>query len=103
MGGKEDGRQWSWSLVSCQKQSPLHRALKCVLQVARSPLPVSIVLMLNFSNRRVRTRMRGGVGGAESRGSPLSRSHDPLRKSESELTVRGDRQSKVFLIVAFLL
>src|SRR5713226_927199 len=29
----------------------------------------------NFSNRRVRTRTHGGVGGAEPRGSPLSRSH----------------------------
>ena len=28
---------------------------------------------LNPSNRRVRTRMHGGVGGAEPRGSPLSR------------------------------
>jgi hypothetical protein len=28
----------------------------------------------NFSNRRVRTRTHGGVGGAEPRGSPLSRS-----------------------------
>ena len=29
---------------------------------------------LNPSNRRVRTRMHGGVGGVEPRGSPLSRS-----------------------------
>src|SRR3979411_2251268 len=28
----------------------------------------------NFSNRRLRTRTHGGVGGAEPRGSPLSRS-----------------------------
>src|SRR6266853_5889761 len=28
----------------------------------------------NFSNRRIRTRTYGGVGGAEPRGSPLSRS-----------------------------
>jgi hypothetical protein len=37
----------------------------------------------NFSNRRVRTRTHGGVGGAEPRGSPLSRSLDPKRKSSS--------------------
>src|SRR6267154_5519223 len=33
----------------------------------------------NFSNRRVRTRTHGGVGGAEPRGSPLSRSVAHLR------------------------
>lgn len=31
------------------------------------------LLPLNPANRRIRTRMSGGVGGAEPRGSPLSR------------------------------
>ena len=34
---------------------------------------------LNPSNRRVRTRMHGGVGGVEPRGSPLSRLISTLR------------------------
>jgi hypothetical protein len=33
--------------------------------------------MLSLSNRRIRTRTYGGVGGAEPRGSPLSRSPRP--------------------------
>jgi group II intron reverse transcriptase/maturase len=44
MGCKEHGWQWPRSLVSRPKQSPLHRALKCVLQIARSPIPVPSVL-----------------------------------------------------------
>src|SRR6266852_4753304 len=35
-----------------------------------------------FSNRRIRTRTYGGVGGAEPRGSPLSRSLAPLRHAD---------------------
>ena len=34
----------------------------------------AVFISLNPSNRHVRTRMRGGVGGVESRDSPLSRS-----------------------------
>ena len=34
-----------------------------------------------FSNRRIRTRTYGGVGGAEPRGSPLSRSMAQTRSS----------------------
>src|SRR5467141_2737961 len=41
----------------------------------------------NFSNRRVRTRTHGGVGGAEPRGSPLSRSIDPSRTSAANFAV----------------
>ncbi len=33
----------------------------------------AVFISLNPSNRHVRTRMRGGVGGVESRDSPLSR------------------------------
>src|SRR5450631_3122002 len=49
----------------------LYRTLssnRSALQPSRSPS------MLNLSNRRIRTRTYGGVGGEESRDSPLSRS-----------------------------
>src|SRR6202171_488060 len=39
-----------------------------------SPARRETPTVLNLSNRRIRTRMYGGVGGEESRGSPLSRS-----------------------------
>jgi hypothetical protein len=44
--------------------------------------------MLSLSNRRIRTRTYGGVGGAEPRGSPLSRSHQRLRLLDPRF--RGD-------------
>jgi hypothetical protein len=36
--------------------------------------------LLTWPNRRVRTRMSGGVGGEESRGSPLSQFDMRLKK-----------------------
>src|SRR5216684_7483476 len=39
-----------------------------------SPARRETPTVLNLSNRRIRTRMYGGVGGEESRDSPLSRS-----------------------------
>ena len=51
----------------------------------------------NFSNRRVRTRTHGGVGGAEPRGSPLSRSqrfralahlYGPAARCKPKMTIR---------------
>src|SRR5260370_34080642 len=52
-----------------------------------------------FSNRRVRTRTHGGVGGAEPRGSPLSRSvaqsgHTPKHRGllSADLAQRVARQ-----------
>src|SRR5882757_1115412 len=49
----------------------------------------------NFSNRRVRTRTHGGVGGAEPRGSPLSRSLTLLRSADGRrncLLIEVDRK-----------
>ena len=44
VGCKEHGRQRPRSLVSRPQQSPLHRALQCLLQIARSPILVPSVL-----------------------------------------------------------
>jgi hypothetical protein len=44
MGCKEHGRQRPRSMASCPQPSPLRRALQCVLQIARSPIPVRRVL-----------------------------------------------------------
>ena len=52
MDCQEHGRQRPRSLVSRPKQSPLDRALKCALQIARSPVLVRRLLAPNFSNRR---------------------------------------------------
>jgi len=84
-GCKEHGRQRPRPLVSRPQQSSLYWALKCILQIARPAILVPIVLA-NFSNRRVRTRTHGGVGGAELQGSPLSRSMTHLRHSGADGT-----------------
>ena len=44
LGCKEHGRQRPRSLVSRPEQSPLYRALQCILQIARPPIPVPSVL-----------------------------------------------------------
>src|SRR5208282_6053409 len=44
MGCKEHGRQRPRSMASCPQPSPLRRAPQCVLQIARSPIPVRRVL-----------------------------------------------------------
>src|SRR4029077_6943483 len=44
MDCQEHGRQRPRSLVSRPKQSPLDRALKCALQIARSPVLVRRLL-----------------------------------------------------------
>src|SRR4029077_13984709 len=68
------GRKRPWSLEHRTEQSPLCWAFQRLLQIARSSNPCRNALARNLSNRRVRTRMHGGVGGAEPRGSPLFRS-----------------------------
>src|SRR6267142_2626814 len=46
-----------------------------------------------FSNRRIRTRTYGGVGGAEPRGSPLSRSLTLLGHQRPPKFLRSSRDS----------
>src|SRR5271155_3138940 len=72
-GAAQHGRQRPWTLASRPEQSPLRGTLQCPLQIAR-PTVLDRSALANFSNRRIRTRTYGGVGGAEPRGSPLSRS-----------------------------
>ncbi len=61
--------------VAAKQQSrPRIRATQCLPRTGRPRLPARPARSLKPSNRRVRTRMHGGVGGAEPRGSPLSRS-----------------------------
>jgi len=48
-----------------------------------SPARRETPTVLNLSNRRIRTRMYGGVGGEESRDSPLSRLGEPGRSRSS--------------------
>ena len=53
--------------------------------------------MLNHSNRRIRTRMYGGVGGAERRRSPLSRSPSrllPVEEAAETRTLTGQRLAR---------
>ena len=50
-----------------------HRAAQCPLRPDRPRIRRRRPCRLTPSNRRVRTRTHGGVGGAEPRGSPLSR------------------------------
>jgi hypothetical protein len=74
MRSKENGRKRSWTLVSCRKQGPSDRALERVLQRARSPLLMPIVLDAQPVERpctdpHARWCGRGGVARL-----PLSRS-----------------------------
>src|SRR5262249_39729308 len=52
-----------------------------LLRLARPSSLGDVVKRLTRSNRRVRTRMPGGVGGEEPGGSPLSRSPGPLTQA----------------------
>src|SRR6266702_2398693 len=49
-----------------------------------SPARRETPTVLNPSNRRIRTRMYGGVGGEELRGSPLSRSNKGTGRYEEQ-------------------
>ena len=76
------------------KPGALHRAAQRLLRPARPRLRCRRPCRLTPSNRRVRTRTHGGVGGAEPRGSPLSRlrygpSDDSALAPASELVVAG--------------
>src|SRR5467141_5359125 len=56
----------------------------------------------NFSNRRVRTRTHGGVGGAEPRGSPLSRSFTQSRtRGRARCSLDGLRTQPHGVVSAF--
>ena len=61
--GEQYGRQRPWPLVPREGQSPLCGAFQCLLQIARSSVLVRGRVSVTFSNRRVRTRTHGGVGG----------------------------------------
>src|SRR5262249_10830529 len=80
-GTAQYGRQRPWSLASRPEQTPLSRALQCPLQIARSPLldrsALAQLLEPPYTDPYVR-----GVGGAEPRGSPLSRSLAQSRPPE---------------------
>src|SRR6266852_2147154 len=54
-----------------------------------SPARRETPTVLNLSNRRIRTRMYGGVGGEESRDSPLSRFAHPTPYFEPRAKARS--------------
>src|SRR5216684_7152110 len=77
------GKGEAWTRRS-KGPKPLRRA-----PLFASPARREAPTVLNPSNRRIRTRTYGGVGGEEPRGSPLSRSlarlrHAGLRRAMSE-------------------
>jgi hypothetical protein len=43
-GARQSGRQRPWPLAPCQEQSALCGAIQCLLQIARSPVPVRSAL-----------------------------------------------------------
>src|SRR5436309_15260031 len=61
--GGQHRRQWPRPLASGPFESPEYRALECVLSLSRTPFFVRALLDSTVSNRRVRTRMHGGVAG----------------------------------------
>ncbi len=71
--GGENRRQCPRPVEAQQQSRPRIRATQRLPRTDRPRLVARPARSLNPSNRRVRTRMHGGVGGAEPRGSPLSR------------------------------
>ena len=71
--GGQDREQCPWPLAGQPKPGALYRAAQRLLRPARPRIRRRRPCRLTPSNRRVRTRTHGGVGGAEPRGSPLSR------------------------------
>ena len=71
--GGQDREQCPWPLAGQPQPGALYRAAQRLLRPARPRIRCRRSCRLTPSNRRVRTRTHGGVGGAEPRGSPLSR------------------------------
>jgi len=61
--GKQYRRQQTRSLVPREGKSLVCRAFECLLQIARLALIIRRTVGVTISNRRVRTRMHGGVAG----------------------------------------
>ena len=70
--GGTNRRQPTWPLAAQQQPRAYHRLANRLLRVARLGFRRGTASPHNPPNRRIRTRTYGGVGGAESRGSPLS-------------------------------
>ena len=71
--GGQDREQRPWPVAGQSQPGALHRAAQRFLRPARPRIRRRRPCRLTPSNRRVRTRTHGGVGGEEPRGSPLSR------------------------------
>ena len=84
--GGANRRQPPRPLAAQQQPCAHHRPAKRLLRLARAGNPGAQTRRLISPNRRIRTRTYGGVGGAEPRGSPLSRlcaEHDRQLGGES--------------------
>ena len=71
--GGQDRWQCPWPVAGQPQPCALYRAAQRLLRPARPRFRRRRPCRLTPSNRRVRTRTHGGVGGEEPRGSPLSR------------------------------
>ena len=87
--GGQDREQRPWPVAGQSQPGALHRAAQRFLRPARPRIRRRRPCRLTPSNRRVRTRTHGGVGGEEPRGSPLSR----LRYGPASLRI-GPEQSR---------
>jgi group II intron maturase len=69
----QSARQPQRSLAHEQQPRARHGAAQCYPRIAQPALPRPQTGRIIMPNRRIRARTCGGVGGAEPRGSPLSR------------------------------
>ena len=97
--GGADRRQRTRPLADRRQPGAQHRPVQRPLRRARPAFP-GPNRPLNPPNRRIRTRMHGGVGGEEPRGSPLSR-FNPREGCSDAIRIswlRGESLSVVSLI-----
>src|ERR1700748_1935349 len=71
--GSQDRQQPTWPLATQQQPRAHHGSAKCFLRLARPGLRRGTAACIILRTAVYETRTYGGVGGAESQASPLSR------------------------------
>src|ERR1700761_6540546 len=87
--GSQNRQQPTWPLATQQQPRAHHGSAKCFLRLARPGLRRGTAACIILRTAVYETRTYGGVGGAESQASPLSRFPEALRLRKSASTRRS--------------
>src|ERR1700759_2263097 len=80
--GSQDRQQPTWPLATQQQPRAHHGSAKCFLRLARPGLRRGTAACIILRTAVYETRTYGGVGGAESQASPLSRFPESYRLAQ---------------------